>query len=79
MPRRRLGEALANMADGLAMFDRDARIIVCNPQYAALFPGTAKLRVAGASLRDILRAGIACGEGRIHGWRCLGSIWRSAH
>lgn len=60
--QRRLGQALANMADGLAMFDRQARIIVCNPQYAALFPKTKELRVAGADLHDILRAGVASGE-----------------
>jgi diguanylate cyclase (GGDEF)-like protein len=50
------------MPDGLAMFDRDALILMCNPQYAALFPATASLRVAGANLHDILRAAIACGE-----------------
>lgn len=60
--RRRLSQALTNMADGLAMFDADARIVMCNPQYSALFPDTAHLRVAGASLRDILRAGIVLGE-----------------
>jgi diguanylate cyclase (GGDEF)-like protein/PAS domain S-box-containing protein len=60
--QRRLAEALANMAYGLAMFDKDARILFCNPQYAALFPKTSELRRAGASLRDILRAGIAHGE-----------------
>ena len=60
--QRRLADALASMADGLAMFDQEARILMCNPQYAALFPATASLRVAGANLHDILRAGIACGE-----------------
>lgn len=60
--QRRLAQALASMPDGLAMFDREARILMCNPQYAALFPATASLRVAGANLHDILRATIACGE-----------------
>ncbi len=63
--RKRLSDALAHMADGLAMFDRDARIIMCNPQYAAMFPKTAHLRVAGADLRDILRVGIAMGEEQV--------------
>jgi diguanylate cyclase (GGDEF)-like protein/PAS domain S-box-containing protein len=60
--QRRLAQALATMPDGLAMFDRDALILMCNPQYAALFPATASLRVAGANLHDILHAAIACGE-----------------
>jgi diguanylate cyclase (GGDEF)-like protein len=38
---------------------------MCNPQYAAMFPKTAHLRVAGANLRDILRAGVAAGEERV--------------
>ena len=60
--QRRLALAMASMPDGLAMFDRDATILMCNPQYAALFPATASLRFAGANLHDILRAAVACGE-----------------
>lgn len=60
--QRRLSQALVSMPDGLAMFDRRALILMCNPQYAALFPATASLRVAGENLHDILRAAIACGE-----------------
>jgi diguanylate cyclase (GGDEF)-like protein len=52
------------MADGLAMFDHEGRIIMCNPQYSRLFPKTADIRVAGATLEEILRAGIARGEER---------------
>ncbi|HVZ13985.1 MAG TPA: diguanylate cyclase [Bauldia sp.] len=63
--QKRFIDALANMADGLAMFDHDARIVMCNPQYAAMFPKTAHLRVAGADLRDILRVGIAAGEEQV--------------
>lgn len=60
--QRRLSEALANMADGLAMFDHEGRLVICNPQYAALFPKTADLRVPGVALETILRAGLARGE-----------------
>jgi diguanylate cyclase (GGDEF)-like protein/PAS domain S-box-containing protein len=65
--QRRLTDALTNMADGLAMFDRDGRIVMCNPQYAAMFPLTAHLRVPGADLADILRASIALGEEQLPG------------
>lgn len=60
--RRRLNDALENMADGLVMFDKDARIVLCNDQYRAMFPATAALRVPGAWLGDILRASITRGD-----------------
>ncbi|MEO8669070.1 MAG: diguanylate cyclase [Bauldia sp.] len=60
--RNRLSDALANMADGLVLFDRDRRLVFCNEQYLALFPKTADVRVPGARLRDILLLSLARGE-----------------
>lgn len=60
--RKRLSDALAHMADGLVMFDREGRIILSNQQYRAFFPKTADLRVPGASLRSILAGALASGE-----------------
>ncbi len=60
--RRRLNDAMEHMADGLVMFDRDARIILCNDQYRTMFPATAELRVPGARLEDILRASVMRGD-----------------
>ena len=60
--RRLLGEAVENMADGLIMYDREGRVLICNSKCRALFPVTADLQVPGAMLGDILRAGIARGE-----------------
>ena len=60
--QRHLSDALANMADGLVMFDRDGRLVFSNEQYRALFPRTADLRVPGALLPDILRGSIDRGE-----------------
>jgi len=57
--RRQLAEALENMSDGLAVFDAENRIVICNSQYSALFPRTADLRMPGSRLQDILRAAIA--------------------
>ena len=56
--RQRLADALAHMADGLVIYDRDTRIVMCNEQYRAMFPETADLRVPGTRLEDILRASV---------------------
>lgn len=60
--QRRLSDALAHMADGLAMFDKDGILVLCNEQYRSLFPLTADLRVPGAHHRAILRAAAERGE-----------------
>ncbi len=52
--RNTLSYALAEMSDGLAMFDRQGNILLCNEQYSASFPYTSHLRRAGANLRDVL-------------------------
>lgn len=60
--RNTLSYALAEMSDGLAMFDRQGNIILCNEQYSACFPYTSQFRTAGANLRDILHAVVKTGE-----------------
>jgi diguanylate cyclase (GGDEF)-like protein/PAS domain S-box-containing protein len=60
--RRRLGDALRLMSQGLVMFDGAGRIVFCNERYAELFPLTAELRKPGARLTDIIRAAIDRGE-----------------
>ena len=60
--RRRLKDAMEHMADGMAMFDRNARLVLCNAQYRTMFPQTAGMRVPGAWLADILRASVERGE-----------------
>jgi diguanylate cyclase (GGDEF)-like protein/PAS domain S-box-containing protein len=60
--RDTLSYALAEMSDGLAMFDHDGRMVFCNEQYRAAFPFTGQLRQPGAHLRDILRAVVESGE-----------------
>jgi diguanylate cyclase (GGDEF)-like protein/PAS domain S-box-containing protein len=56
---QRLEDAMAHMADGLVLLDKDGVILLCNAQYPRLFPGTADLRKPGARIRDLLRASIA--------------------
>jgi diguanylate cyclase (GGDEF)-like protein/PAS domain S-box-containing protein len=60
--RTRLSAALEQMADGLAMFNSDGRLVFCNELYGAFFPLTKELRVPGAQLRMILRAAVDRGE-----------------
>lgn len=60
--RDTLSYALAEMSDGLAMFDKDGRLVLCNEQYRECFPFTGQLRQPGAHLRDILRAVVDSGE-----------------
>jgi diguanylate cyclase (GGDEF)-like protein/PAS domain S-box-containing protein len=57
-----LEDALANMADGLVLYNRDGVIQYSNPQYRRLFPLTADLRIAGANLTDVIRRSIELGE-----------------
>jgi diguanylate cyclase (GGDEF)-like protein len=56
------GHALAEMSDGIAMFDADKRLVFSNEQYRSYFPRTQDVRVPGSHFRDILRAVIARGE-----------------
>jgi diguanylate cyclase (GGDEF)-like protein/PAS domain S-box-containing protein len=60
--RDTLSYALAEMSDGLAVFDAEGRLEFCNEQYRDCFPHTGKLRQPGVYLRDILQAVVETGE-----------------
>ena len=60
--RRTLDDAITNMNDGLAIYDRAGVMIYCNEQYRSLFPLTADLRKPGARLEDIMKASLERGE-----------------
>ncbi len=60
--QRHLQNALASMADGLAMFDTSGRQVFSNNRYAEMFPLTADIRIPGTCLRTILRTAIERGE-----------------
>jgi len=57
-----LTTAMANMADGVAMFDIDGCLVFCNEQYRRFFPLTADLRHPGTMLKTILLTSIERGE-----------------
>ncbi len=50
----RFETALANMSQGLAMFDRDGRLIVCNARYGQIYLLPPELTRPGTSLHDVL-------------------------
>ncbi|KQS84812.1 diguanylate cyclase [Rhizobium sp. Leaf383] len=57
-----MSRAMAEMSDGLAMFDLNGVLVFCNEQYRALFPRSAYARVPGAHITDIVRAVARNGE-----------------
>jgi diguanylate cyclase (GGDEF)-like protein/PAS domain S-box-containing protein len=57
-----LDSALANMPEGLCMFDGDQRLIVCNQQYADLYDLSKEQARPGTFLRSILEHQNAIGN-----------------
>lgn len=57
-----LDQALEHMTDGLAMYDADGVLMLCNARYRNLFPKTAGLRRSGSHFADIIRASVEAGE-----------------
>jgi len=54
--------ALTEMSDGLAMFDRDGYLVMCNRRYVEGFPLTGQIRQPGVHIRTILEAVVETGE-----------------
>ncbi len=60
--QRLLHTAMNEMADGLAMFDKEGRLAMWNRRYLALFPYVDEASCQGRSLADILTAGVLRGQ-----------------
>jgi diguanylate cyclase (GGDEF)-like protein len=60
----RLQTALANMSQGLCMFDRDQRVVVANRRYAEMYGLGPDQIKPGTTLKEILEARIARGTYR---------------
>ena len=60
--RQLLDEGLAGMADGLALFDADDRLVLCNARCRELLPKLADAFVPGIRYEDLVRAGVARGQ-----------------
>lgn len=59
---RRLDFVLANMSDGIALFDRFGILVYCNEQYRSMFALTREVREPGRHINEILRAVAKAGE-----------------
>lgn len=57
-----LETAMAEMADGLAMFDADGRLVMCNRRYLEFFPYIDERSCHGRTLADLLAAGVLRGD-----------------
>lgn len=60
--RRQLDYVLAEMSDGIAMFDRGGVLVYCNERYREFFALTRDVRQPGRHISEILRAVAAAGE-----------------
>ena len=55
-------DAVQRLPAGLALFDGDGRLVMCNEAYRQAYPLTADLLVPGTPFADILRAATARGD-----------------
>jgi len=53
---------LSQMADGVALFDKECNFVFCNEQYHRMFEITRDIRKPGVSLRHVLETAVARGE-----------------
>jgi len=58
----RMRLALENMSEGLCMFDRNERLVVCNNRYLDMYQLPAKAAMRGTSLTELLEYRIAQGS-----------------
>jgi diguanylate cyclase (GGDEF)-like protein len=59
--RQRLQAAVGNMPIGLAMFDAQRKLIICNARYAEMYQLPAALSVSGTPLESILQERVRTG------------------
>ena len=57
-----LAAALNNMSQGLCMFDRQQRLIICNSRYAEMYGLPSRLSRPGTTLRQILEYRVEQGD-----------------
>ena len=58
----RFEAALQNMSQGLAMFDRDRKLVICNERFAQLYDLPPELVTPGTGVEDILSYRVASGN-----------------
>ncbi len=73
----RLDAALENMLQGLAMFDGEQRLIVCNARYAEMYGLSAEQVKPGTTVREILQSRIANGHYHVRDVESFVGSWTS--
>lgn len=68
-----LREGINGMPEGFAIYDNEARLVICNESYRSLFPAASATIVPGVHFETILREGLARGyfpdaQGREEEW-----------
>ena len=58
---RQFDAALANISQGMCIFDADMRLVVCNARYREMYALSADQAVAGMNLRELLEYRLAAG------------------
>ncbi len=58
---KQLDAVMHNMAQAVAMYDDDQRLIICNRRYLEMYRLSSEIVKPGASLKDILEARVAAG------------------
>lgn len=57
-----LREAIDNISEGFAIYDRDDRLVMCNEAYKEIYRESAAFIVPGATFEEVLRGGVARGQ-----------------
>jgi PAS domain S-box-containing protein len=57
----RLLSSIEGLAEGIAIFDAEDRLVLCNERYRAIGPPDAKFLLPGARFEDLMRIGIRLG------------------
>jgi diguanylate cyclase (GGDEF)-like protein len=70
-----LDAALDNMLQGLAMFDAEQRLIVCNKRYSEMYGLTAEQVKPGTTVREILEYRLANGQYQIKDAEAFVDSW----
>lgn len=60
-----LETAMTEMADGLAMFDQEGRLVIWNRRYLEFFPYVDEMTCQGSTLAELLTAGVLRGDIKI--------------
>jgi signal transduction histidine kinase len=60
--QQRLRDAIDSISGGLALFDSNERLVLCNPRYADLFPGAQDKVVPGGTFEEMLWTAARWGE-----------------